>query len=100
MLLSLFFLPLLTDWRIVALSGLLHKEIHVVWIDEVRAVQPSRSYQAEQVTLTQRHISRYLAQPAILRDPQVRKLLREVCREVEEGSRSGPSLVFLKGVLP
>lgn len=40
--------------------------------------------QAEQVTLTQRHISRYLAQPAILRDPNVRTLLGEVCREVEE----------------
>ena len=39
---------------------------------------------AEQVTLTQRHIARYLVQPAVLRDPQVRKLLREVCREVEE----------------
>jgi transcriptional regulator with XRE-family HTH domain len=38
---------------------------------------------AEQVTLTQRHIGRYLAQPAILRDPNVRELLREVCRELE-----------------
>ena len=39
---------------------------------------------AEQMALTQRHISRYLTQPAILRDPKVRALLREVCREVEE----------------
>jgi transcriptional regulator with XRE-family HTH domain len=39
--------------------------------------------QAEKVALTQRHIGRYLAQPAILRDPKVRALLREVCREVE-----------------
>jgi hypothetical protein len=39
--------------------------------------------QAEQVALTQRHIARYLAQPAILRDPKVRELLREVCRELE-----------------
>ena len=39
--------------------------------------------QAEQVPLTQKHIGRYLAQPAILRDPNVRELLREVCREVE-----------------
>jgi len=39
--------------------------------------------QAERVTLTQKHIGRYLAQPAILRDPKVRALLREVCREVE-----------------
>ena len=37
--------------------------------------------QAEQIGLTQRHIARYLAQPAILRDPHVRKLLREVCHE-------------------
>lgn len=39
--------------------------------------------QAEQVELTQKHIARYLAQPAILRDPKVRELLQEVCREVE-----------------
>lgn len=39
--------------------------------------------QAEKVALTQRQISRYLVQPAILRDPHVRMLLREVCREVE-----------------
>ncbi len=39
--------------------------------------------QAEQVALTQRHIRRYLTQPAILRDPAVRVLLREVCYEVE-----------------
>jgi transcriptional regulator with XRE-family HTH domain len=39
--------------------------------------------QAEQMSLTQKHIGRYLAQPAILRDPNVRTLLREVCREVE-----------------
>jgi hypothetical protein len=39
--------------------------------------------QAEKVGLTQRHISRYLTQPAILRDPNVRKILREVCCEVE-----------------
>src|SRR6266516_2241862 len=38
--------------------------------------------QAEQVALTQRHIARYLMQPAILRDPKVRELLREVCREL------------------
>lgn len=40
--------------------------------------------QTEQVALTQRHIGRYLMQPAILRDPKVRELLREVCYEVEE----------------
>jgi transcriptional regulator with XRE-family HTH domain len=42
--------------------------------------------QTEQVALTQRHISRYLAQPAILRDPKVRELLREVCQEVKTSS--------------
>ncbi len=41
--------------------------------------------QAEKVALTQRHIARYLAQPAILRDPHVRALLRAVCHEVEHG---------------
>jgi hypothetical protein len=50
--------------------------------EEIRRIA---SYlQAEQVALTQRHIARYLVQPAILRDPKVRALLREVCREVEE----------------
>jgi len=49
--------------------------------------------QAEQVALTQRHIARYLAQPAILRDPAVRALLREVCREVRGTS---PRLVVPK----
>ena len=42
--------------------------------------------QAEQMSLTQKHISRYLAQPAILRDPKVRSLLREVCHEVKTSS--------------
>jgi transcriptional regulator with XRE-family HTH domain len=37
---------------------------------------------AEHVALTRRHIGRYLAQPAILRDPYVRTVLREVCSEV------------------
>ena len=36
--------------------------------------------QAEQVALTQRPIARYLAQPALLRDLNVRTLLREECR--------------------
>ena len=40
--------------------------------------------QAEKVPLTQRHIARYLAQPAILRDPKVRAMLRELCHEVGE----------------
>ena len=49
--------------------------------EEIRRI--ALDLRAEQVTLTQRHISRYLAQPAILRDPKVRELLREVCHEVE-----------------
>lgn len=47
------------------------------------ATRISRGDQAEQVTLTQRHSARYLTQPAISRDPKVRAILREVCREVE-----------------
>ena len=39
--------------------------------------------QTQNIVLTQRHIGRYLAQPAILRDPDVRKILREVRCEVE-----------------
>jgi transcriptional regulator with XRE-family HTH domain len=50
--------------------------------EEIRQI--ALHLQAERVTLTQRHIGRYLAQPAILRDPNVRELLREVCHEVEE----------------
>ncbi len=49
--------------------------------EEIRQV--AQLLQAEKVALTQRHIARYLEQPAILRDPKVRNLLREVCREVE-----------------
>lgn len=40
--------------------------------------------QAERVALTRKHIARYLTQPAILRDPKVRELLREVCQGVEK----------------
>jgi hypothetical protein len=49
--------------------------------EEIRQI--ALSLQSEQISLTQRHIGRYLAQPAILRDPKVRELLWEVCREVE-----------------
>ncbi len=45
---------------------------------------------AEQTALTQRHISRYLTQPAILRDPKVRELLREVCHELETSDGEKP----------
>ena len=51
------------------------------YASEIRQI--ALQLQAEQVALTQRHIGRYLAQPTILRDPHVRVLLREVCREVE-----------------
>ncbi len=43
---------------------------------------------AKKVALTQRHVTRYLTQPAILRDPHVRALLREVCHEVEAANIS------------
>ena len=46
--------------------------------------------QVEQMFLTQRHFGRYLAQPAILRDPKVRGLLREVCRELETSNGEKP----------
>jgi hypothetical protein len=40
--------------------------------------------------IEEKHIDWYLAQPAILRDPKVRELLREVCRELEasDGEKS------------
>jgi transcriptional regulator with XRE-family HTH domain len=50
--------------------------------EEIREI--ALRLQAERVVLTQRHIARYLTQPAILRDPQVRKLLREACHEGEK----------------
>jgi transcriptional regulator with XRE-family HTH domain len=53
--------------------------------------------QAEQVELTQKHIARYLTQPAILRDPKVRELLQEVCREVGDHS-SQTSGILMQGV--
>jgi hypothetical protein len=51
--------------------------------EEIRQI--ALRLKAEQMAFTRRHISRYLTQPAILRDPKVRELLREVCHEVEEG---------------
>jgi transcriptional regulator with XRE-family HTH domain len=56
--------------------------------EEIRRI--AMCLQAEQVALTQRHIGRYLAQPAILRDPKVRELLREVCRELETSGGEKP----------
>jgi transcriptional regulator with XRE-family HTH domain len=53
--------------------------------EEIRQI--AQLLQTEKVVLTRRHIARYLAQPAVLRDPKVRLLLREVCREVEEHDR-------------
>jgi hypothetical protein len=52
--------------------------------EEIRRI--ALHLQAEQVALTQRHIARYLTQPAILCDPKVRELLREVCCELEAGN--------------
>lgn len=51
------------------------------YASEIRQI--ALQLQAEQVALTRRHIARYLTQPSILRDPKVRELLQEVCREVE-----------------
>jgi AraC-like DNA-binding protein len=51
--------------------------------EEIRQI--ALMLQVEKVALTQRHIARYLTQPAILRDPEVRGLLRAVCRELETG---------------
>ena len=42
------------------------------YASEIR--QMALSLQAERMSLTQRHTGRYLAQPAILRDPNVREL--------------------------
>jgi transcriptional regulator with XRE-family HTH domain len=58
------------------------------YASEIRQV--ALHLQAEQVALTQRQIARYLAQPAILRNPKVRELLREVCRKLEtsDGEKS------------
>jgi transcriptional regulator with XRE-family HTH domain len=49
--------------------------------EEIRQI--AHRLRTERVALTQKHIARYLTQPAILRDPRVRVLLREVCRKVE-----------------
>jgi len=43
----------------------------------------ARELRSQHVLLTQKHIAPYLNQQGILRDPEVRGLLREVCREVE-----------------
>ena len=50
--------------------------------EEIRQV--ALLLQAEKVVLTRKHIARYLAQPAILRDPTVPTLLREVCDDVKQ----------------
>ena len=61
------------------------RELREKWLQgyasEIRHI--ALHLQAEQVALTQRPSARYLAQPAILRDPNVRSLLHEVCRKVE-----------------
>jgi hypothetical protein len=70
--------------------------------EEIRRI--ALSLQAERVAPTQRHIARYLAQPAILRDPKVRELLREVCREAGKiPERMGPMrdthFIFIEGIM-
>jgi transcriptional regulator with XRE-family HTH domain len=70
--------------RFTAYRSLLREKRLRGYREEIRRI--ALYLQAEQVTLTQRHIARYLTQPAILRDPKVRALLREVCHEIEERS--------------
>lgn len=41
---------------------------------------------AKGLSLTRGHIGPFLPQPGILRNPKLRQLLEEVCREIEEGS--------------
>lgn len=59
-----------------------------VYREEIRQI--ALYLRAEQMSLTQKHIGRYLAQPAILRDPKVRELLREVCCELETSGEEKP----------
>jgi len=51
------------------------------YCEEIRQI--AAQLQAQGVSLTQKHIAPHLAQPGILRDPKVRELLWEVCRELE-----------------
>jgi transcriptional regulator with XRE-family HTH domain/endogenous inhibitor of DNA gyrase (YacG/DUF329 family) len=67
--------------RHTAYRSLLREKRLQGYREEIRRI--ALYLQAEQISLTQKHIGRYLAQPAILRDPKVRALLREVCQEVE-----------------
>ncbi len=51
--------------------------------EEIRQV--ARFLQTQGISLTQKHIAPYLVQPAMLRNPKIRELLRDVCRELETG---------------
>ena len=53
--------------------------------DEIRQI--ALELRAQNVSLTRKHIAPHLAQPAILRDPKIRELLEEVCREL--GANNG-----------
>jgi transcriptional regulator with XRE-family HTH domain len=67
--------------RYTAYRGLLREKRLQGYREEIRQI--ALLLQAEKVALTRKHVGRYLTQPAILRDPKVRQLLREVCQESE-----------------
>jgi hypothetical protein len=54
--------------------------------EEIRHI--ALQLRSQSISLTQKHIAPHLAQPGILRDPQVRELLREVCQELEKSAGS------------
>jgi transcriptional regulator with XRE-family HTH domain len=49
--------------------------------EEIRQV--ALDLHAKRISLTQKHIASHLTQPAILRDPNMREFLREICRQLE-----------------
>ena len=75
--------------RFTEYRGLLRERRLQGYREEIRQV--ALYLQAEHVTLTRKHIERYLTQPAILRDPKVRELLQEGCRAVETKNLSHDS---------
>lgn len=67
--------------RYTAYRGQLREERLQGYCEEIKQI--AQLLQAKEVALTRKHIARYLTQPAILRDPQVRILLHNICRNVE-----------------
>ena len=60
--------------------------------EEIRQI--ALQLQAQSVSLTQKHIAPHMTQPGILRDPKVRELLWEVCRELEASNCDASSKVL------